>query len=82
MRDVFQHFAGIATMNPDDDYSILPKVYDVTQTLAEKLGDRTDKVLEILFDMSKSENAKRVVLAKVFGLDDEDIEELLQGVRK
>ena len=82
MRDVFQHFAGIATLNPDDDYSILPKVYDVTQTLAEKLGDRTDKVLEILFDMSKSENAKRVVLAKVFGLDDEDIEELLQGVQQ
>lgn len=82
MRDVFQYFAGIATLNPDDDYSILPKVYDVTQTLAEKLGDRTDKVLEILFDMSKSENAKRVVLAKVFGLDDEDIEELLQGVQQ
>jgi hypothetical protein len=82
MRDVFQHFAGIATLNPDDDYSILPKVYDVTQTLAERLGDRTDKVLEILFDMSKSENAKRVVLAKVFGLEDEDIEELLQGIRK
>ena len=82
MRDVFQHFAGINTLNPDDDYSILPKVYDVTQTLAEKLGDRTDKVLEILFDMSKSENAKRVVLAKVFGLDDEDIEELLQGVQQ
>jgi len=82
MRDVFQHFAGINTINPDDDYSILPKVYDVTQTLAEKLGDRTDKVLEILFDMSKSENAKRVVLAKVFGLDDEDIEELLQGVQQ
>jgi hypothetical protein len=82
MRDVFQYFAGIATLNPDDDYSILPKVYDVTQTLAEKLGDRTDKVLEILFDMSKSENAKRVVLAKVFGLEDEDIEELLQGVQQ
>ena len=82
MHDVFQYFAGIATLNPDDDYSILPKVYDVTQTLAEKLGDRTDKVLEILFDMSKSENAKRVVLAKVFGLEDEDIEELLQGIRQ
>lgn len=54
----------------------------MTQTLAERLGDRTDKVLEILFDMSKSENAKRVVLAKVFGLDDEDIEELLQGVQQ
>lgn len=81
MRDVFQYVHGIKTINPDGDYSILPKVYNVTQTIAERLGDRTDKVLELLFDTTKTDEAKRVVLAKVFGLEDEDIDELINGVR-
>ena len=53
----------------------------MTQTLAERLGTARIGAGDT-FDMSKSENAKRVVLAKVFGLDDEDIEELLQGIQK
>lgn len=81
MKDVFQYMRGIARINPDGDYSIQPKVYNVNQTLAEALGDRTDKVLEILFDESKTPEAKKVVLAKIYGLEDEDIDELINGVR-
>ena len=81
MRDVFSHFRAIQTINPDDDYSILPKVYEVNQTLAERLGENTEKVTELLFDDTKSEEAKRVVLAKIYGMDSEDIEELLTGIR-
>ena len=82
MQDVFQYMRGINKINPDGDYSIMPKIYEVNQTLAEKLGDRTDKVLELLFDTSKTEEAKRVVLAKIFGLEDEDIDELIKGTKQ
>ena len=68
-------------INPDDDYSIQPKIYRVNQTLAERLGANTDKVLELLFDKNKSERAKRVVLDAVYGLDDEDITSLMEGLR-
>ena len=81
MHEVFQYMRGINTLNPNNDYSILPKVYEVNQTLAERLGDNTDKVLELLFDESKSEKAKTVVLAKLYGLTDEDIQELIEGTR-
>lgn len=80
MRDVFRHFAGIDSINPEDDYSILPKVYRVNSSLAEQLGDRTVDVLDLLFDDSKSEAAKRTVLARVFGLEAEDIDELINSL--
>lgn len=82
MRDVFEHFAGINTINPEHDYQILPKVYRVNQTIAERLGERTDKALELLFDTDKSDDAKRAVLDRVYGLESEDIEELINSVRK
>lgn len=81
MHEVFQYMRGIKTINPDDDYSIVPKVYEVNQTIAEKLGDSTKDVLELLFDSSKNETAKRVVLEKVYGLESEDVELLIQSVR-
>ena len=43
MRDVFQYFAGINTLNPDDDYSILPKVYDSDTDAGRASGNRTDR---------------------------------------
>lgn len=81
MREVFQYMRGIKTMNPEDDYSIVPKVYRINQTVAERLGDRTDKMLELLFDTSKTEDAKRVVLAEVYGLEDESVESLIASVK-
>ena len=81
MREVFTYYKDINAINPDGDFSILPKVYEVNATLAERLGDRTDKVLEILLG-EQSEQAKRVILDKVFGLDSEDIEELLKGIAR
>lgn len=81
MGDVFQHMSGIGRMNPDGDYSILPKVYDVNETLAERLGERTEGVLSLLFDGSKTDEAKRTVLAEVYGLEDEQIDKLINGTR-
>lgn len=69
------------TINIDKDYSIKPKVYRVNQTLAEKLGYNTDKVIEIVFDKTKSEKAKRCALKVIYGLDDEDVNELMEGVK-
>lgn len=69
------------SVNVERDYSIQPKIYRVNQTLAERLGANTDKVLELLFDTTKSEQAKRVVLDAVYGLDDEDITNLMEGLK-
>lgn len=69
------------SINPEKDYSIQPKMYRVNQTIAERLGNNTDKVIEILFDASKSETAKKVILESIYGLDDEDINNLMEGVR-
>ena len=81
MREVFSRMAGISAVNPDGDYTILPKVYNVNETLAQRLGDNTGAVLELLFDGSKGEEAKRVVLSEVYGLDSESVEKLLTGTR-
>lgn len=66
--------------NPNDDYTILPLAYRVNKSLAEKLGDNTDKIIELLYDASKSAASKRMVLAKIYGLDSEDIDELINGM--
>lgn len=81
MADVFQYMDGIGKMNPEGDYSILPKVYNVNQTIAERLGDRTEKMLEMLFDTTKSAETRKAVLARVYGLEDEDIDELINGTK-
>lgn len=68
------------SINTERNYSIIPKEYRVNMSLAEKLGDNTDRVLEVLrSDMAES--AKRVILSKIFNLTDEDINELLEGLR-
>lgn len=68
-------------LNKEHDFSISPKVYRVNQTLAERLGANTDKVLELLFDKTKTEPEKRTVLECVYGLDNEDITKLMEGLR-
>ena len=64
-------------VNPDNDFSILAKEYQVNTTLAERLGANTDKVLEILKDGTIDTRAKEVALKKVYGIDDEDAGELV-----
>lgn len=68
------------SLNVEMDFSISPKVYRVNQTLAERLGSNTDKVLELIFDKTKSSMEKRTVLECVFGLDDEDITRIMEGL--
>lgn len=64
-------------VNVDGDWAILPKAYDVEETLAERLGDNTQEVVNIVFDETKAEASKRAVLSVVYGLTDEEIDELL-----
>ena len=71
----FWHDPGI---NPDRDFEILPKVYRINATIAERLGDAsTEKMLEIVFDATKEDAAKEAVLKTVYGLDDEEVNTLL-----
>ena len=84
LEKVFKMLFGLwydQSINSEKDFSISPKVYRVNQTLAERLGSNTDKVLELIFDSAKPEQAKKVVLECVYGLDDEDITKLMEGVR-
>lgn len=60
------------------DFSILPLRYRVNKSLAEQLGDNTDRVIDII-DSERSTEKKRVILSKIYGLDNEDINELLGG---
>ena len=69
------------TINPDRDYSILPKEYRVNQSLAERLGDNTEKVLEIVLNSAMAEATKRVILSKVYGISNDDINELMEGLQ-
>lgn len=69
------------TINPEQDYDILPLAYRVNKSLAEKLGDNTDKILELLYDEGKSPASKRIVLEKIYGVEAEDIDELLNGMQ-
>lgn len=68
-------------INPDRDYSILPKEYRVNQSLAERLGDNTEKVLEIVLNSAIAEATKRVILSKVYGISNDDINELMEGLQ-
>lgn len=79
-KEIFSHWSE-DHINLDGDYSILAKVYKVNQTLAERLGANTEKVLEILSDATKSESAKRVILEVIYGLDDEDVNKLMEGLK-
>lgn len=63
-------------VNPDGDWSILPRYYRVNSTLAERLGADTDKVLEVISG-PLAPRAKRAVLETVYGMDGEDIDTLL-----
>lgn len=76
---VFEHWWD-KTLNPDKDFSILPLIYKVNDTLAERLGDNMDKVLEILFDSGKTRAAKEIILGKFYGLDDDDIRDIMEGL--
>lgn len=78
---VFEQVFGFwhdPSINPDRDYEILPKVYRINATLAERLGDAsTEKMLEILFDASKDDTVKEAVLKTVYGLEDDEVQTLL-----
>lgn len=76
-RRIFDHWHDKG-INPEREYEILPKVYRINATLAERLGNNVDKVLEILFDASKSRAVKTAVFKTVYGLEDADINELLK----
>lgn len=69
------------TINIDKNYDILPKFYRVNSTLAERLGANTDKVLELLYDSTKNERMKSVILSTVYGMEEEEINKLLEGLR-
>lgn len=64
-------------VNPENDYTILPKTYDVSQSVAEKLGNMLDRVLEIIKDETMNNDRKVVILRELYGLDDETIEKLI-----
>lgn len=75
-KAIFDLWAG-GGASKDGDYSILPKVYRVDGSLAERLGDsNTQKLLDVL-NGAMSATEKRSVLATIFGMEDEDIERLI-----
>lgn len=78
-KRIFDHWHD-AEINPEQDYEILPKVYRINATLAERLGNNVDKVLELLFDMTKPVTAKIAVFKTVYGLENADINELMKGL--
>ena len=83
IEDCFRMLFGLwyEPINEDNDFAILPKTYRVNQTVAEKLGANTDKVVELLFDSTKTEASKRAVLDTIYGMDDDDITKLMEGLR-
>lgn len=84
ISDVFKRIFSLwhdQTINPEGNYDILPKEYQITRSLAEKLGDNIDKVLEILGNTTLSEQTKDVLLSKLYGLEDADISDLLTAYR-
>lgn len=72
--EVFSHFAE--NVNPEMDYRILPKMYRVNASLAERLGDNTDKVLEVITG-DRTEKQKRAILSLIYGIEEADIDELI-----
>lgn len=79
--EVMVYYKDINAINPEADYSILPKEYKVTQTLAERLGERTDKALEILFDTSKPLETRKATLEVMFGIEPEEVERLTEKLQ-
>ena len=69
------------TINIEKDYDIVPKFYRVNATLAERLGANVEKVLEILGNASMNERAKSVILSTVYGIEEDEIDKLLEGMR-
>lgn len=70
-----------SAINIDKDFDILPLYYRVNQTLAERLGANLQSVLAIISDATKSERAKSAILSVVYGLDDDEIQQLIEGTR-
>ena len=70
-----------SAINIEKDFDILPLYYRVNQTLAERLGANLQSVLAIISDATKSERAKSVILSVVYGLDDDEIQQLIEGTR-
>ena len=68
-------------INVEKNYKIVPKYYRVNATLAERLAQNIDKVLELLADKDMSERAKFVILSVVYGVEEDEINELLEGLR-
>lgn len=84
VEDIFSRIFSLwhdEAVNPDGDYGILSKVYRVEQSIADRLGDKTDRVLEIVRDTSLREDAKKTILSRIYGVDEDDIDKLLEGVR-
>lgn len=77
-KRIFDHWHDY-NVNPGKDYEILPKVYRINATLAERLGDNVEKVIEIVFDTAKSVEAKTAVFKTIYGLEEEDINKLMKA---
>lgn len=76
---IFSHWYDPG-INPDNNYDILPRVYRVNATIAERLEGNTKDVLELLFDATKKPEAKKAVLMKVYGLEEDEIDYLLENL--
>lgn len=78
-KRIFSRWAWVA--NPSGDYSILPKVYRVNATLAERIGaEATKNVIELLKDGTVSEQTKRNIFSAIYGMEDEVIDRLINGI--
>lgn len=76
---IFSHWYDDG-INPDRNYDILPRVYRVNATIAERLEGNTKEVLELIFDEMKKPEAKKAVLMKVYGLEEDEIDYLLTRI--
>ena len=76
---IFSHWYDDG-INPDRNYDILPRVYRVNATIAERLEGNTKEVLELIFDETKKPEAKKAVLMKVYGLEEDEIDYLLTRI--
>lgn len=76
--DLWHNKAVIA----NNDYVILPKIYNVNATLAERLGNAIDKVLEIVLDPNIEYTSKVSILQVIYGIQENEIQKLLNGVEQ
>lgn len=76
--DLWHNKAVIA----ENDYLILPKIYEVNATLAERLGSNTDKVLEIVFNDTLEYKRKASILRVIYGISDDKLHELLNNTEQ